>query len=52
MNEGYNLEKLGSISDEDGFCSSETKHDRRAASILKLIVLARRLQKQRSNPEK
>jgi hypothetical protein len=43
---------LGSIPSEDGFCSSETKHDRRMVPGLKLFVFARRLQEQRPQHQK
>jgi hypothetical protein len=43
---------LSSIPGEDGFCSSETKHDRRTVPRQKLFVSARRLQKQRPQPRK
>jgi hypothetical protein len=33
---------LGLSPDEDGFCSSETKHDRRTAPKQNLFILARR----------
>jgi hypothetical protein len=39
---------LGSGPNEDGFCSSETKHDRRTALRQNLFVSARRLQELRS----
>jgi hypothetical protein len=39
---------LGSSPDEDGFSSSETKHDRRTAPRQNLFLLARRLQKLKS----
>jgi hypothetical protein len=43
-NKGHNPDKfLGSIPGEDGFCCSETKHNRRALPGLKLFVLARRI---------
>jgi hypothetical protein len=42
---------LGSSPDEDGFCSSETKHDRRTAPRLKLFASARTLHKQRPQPQ-
>jgi hypothetical protein len=35
---------------EDGFCSSEIKHDRRTAPRPEMFVSARRLQKQRPRP--
>jgi hypothetical protein len=38
---------LGSSPGEDGFCSSETKHDRRTVPRPKLFVSVRRLREQR-----
>jgi hypothetical protein len=43
---------LGSSPDEDIFCSSETKHDRRTAPRQNLFVSARKLQELRSHTRK
>jgi hypothetical protein len=43
---------LGLSPGEDDFCRSETKHDRRMAQIIKMFVLARRLQKLSSQTRK
>jgi hypothetical protein len=42
---------LGSIPSEDGFCSSDTKHDRRTAPRRKLFVLKRNCRNKRHNTE-
>jgi hypothetical protein len=45
---GDNIDKLlGSSFNEDNFCSSENKHDSKAAPRTKLHVLERKLQEQR-----
>jgi hypothetical protein len=52
-NKGHKPEKLLGLSPNlDGFCSSESKHDRRMVQKEKLFVLARRLQKLRSQTRK
>jgi hypothetical protein len=38
--------------DESGFCSSETKHDRRRGPKTKMFVSAKRLQEKGNNLEK
>jgi hypothetical protein len=43
---------LSSSPSEGGFCSSETKHDRRTARRSKLFVAVRKLQKERPEPRK
>jgi hypothetical protein len=52
--EFQNSEKsvLGLSPGEGGFCSTETKHDRRTAPRPKLFVSTKRLQEQRSQPQK
>jgi hypothetical protein len=53
-NKGHSSEKsvLGSSSGEDGFCSSEIKHDRRTAPSPRLFVSAMRLQGKRPQPQR
>jgi hypothetical protein len=53
-NKGRNPEKsaLGSSPGEDGFFSSETKHDRRTVSRPKQFVSVKKLQEQRSQPQR
>jgi hypothetical protein len=43
---------LGFNPRENGFCSSETKYDRKTARRPKLFASARRLQEQRPQPQK
>jgi hypothetical protein len=42
---------MRSRSGEDGFCSSETEHDRRMSRRARLFVLARNLEERTTNPK-